>query len=114
MTKVREVLARQSEAAFQQQVIDLARLCGWRVGHFRSVHVQRKDGTTYWQTPVQADGAGFPDLVLAKKGRAPLFVELKAEDGALSMDQRAWLDALGDVARVWRPSDWDDIEATLR
>jgi hypothetical protein len=52
-----------SEAQFQQQVIDLARLCGYRVAHFRTVRVQRKGGSVYYTTPVQADGAGWPDLV---------------------------------------------------
>ena len=72
-----------------------------------------------WRTAVAADGAGFPDLVLAKPGRL-LFVELKSENGRLSQEQARWLAALGLTERaevkVWRPSDWlgGTIEAVLR
>jgi len=48
-----------SEADFQTRVIDLARQLGWRVAHFRKTRVQRKDGSTFWETPVAADGKGF-------------------------------------------------------
>jgi hypothetical protein len=46
-----------TEREFQRQVIDLARLLGWRCAHFRPGRTARG-----WRTPVQADGAGFPDL----------------------------------------------------
>lgn len=43
------------ERQWQAQVIELARILGWRVAHFRPALT--KHG---WRTPVQADGAGFP------------------------------------------------------
>lgn len=103
-----------TEKEFQKQVIELAQLFGWRVAHFRAARVIR-GGTESWRTPVEADGAGFPDLVLAKGGRV-LFVELKTDSGlsGLSDAQRDWLAALGPQAVVWRPADWETIEATIR
>jgi hypothetical protein len=109
-----------SEDVFQGHVIALAKAYGWRVAHFRPVQVKRRDGSTHWQTPVQADGAGFFDLVLAKDGRV-LFVELKAASGTLEPEQRRWRDAVepGDSAAwhrwfCWRPADWDEIDEMLR
>lgn len=93
-----------TEAELQTGVIDCARLFGWRVAHFRPALT--KHG---WRTPVQADGAGFPDLVLTRPPRL-LFVELKAGRGKVTDQQEAWLAALGDVpsveVHVWRPDDW--------
>lgn len=101
-----------TEAQFQRAVIDLARTFGWRVAHFRAA--MRQSGR--WSTPVAADGAGFPDLVLARPGRV-LFRELKTTSGSVKPAQRAWLAALvagGADAGVWRPDDWPLIERTLR
>lgn len=51
---------------------------------------------------------GFPDLVIV--GRSGLlYRELKRETGKVTPEQHAWLDALdavGQDAGVWRPSDW--------
>lgn len=100
-----------SESAFQTQVIDLAHACGFMVAHFRAARTQ---SGTRWMTPVQADGAGFPDLVLAKPGRC-IFAELKADDGRMSEDQTRWMLALdGQEKYVWRPRDFQLIEGTLR
>lgn len=104
------------EGAFQQAVYNLARAEGWRVAHFRPVRVQRRDGSTYNETPIGLDARGWPDLVLVR-GSQVLVRELKAEAGRLESDQFAWLEALGaaglDVG-VWRPSDWFAIEEVLR
>jgi hypothetical protein len=46
-----------------------------------------------------------------------LFVELKAEKGRTSFDQREWLRELpGDSVFLWYPKDWLDgtIEQVLR
>jgi VRR-NUC domain len=108
------IRVRKPEDELQHQVIKAAQLRGWRVAHFRKVRVQRRDGSVYWETPVQADGAGFPDLVLVK-GKV-LWVELKADDGRLSPEQVAWLERLraaGQEAFIWRPADWPTIERVL-
>ena len=64
---------------------------------------------------MQGDGAGFPDLVLVRKGRL-LFVELKSEIGKVSPQQRKWLDDLDKAAEtyVWRPEDWTSGEIDRR
>ena len=103
------------EEYLQQQIIDLAHLHHWRVAHFRTARIQRKDGSVYYATPVQADGEGFPDLVLLKGNRV-IVAEIKSEKGKLSDAQRDWLSAWemteADVY-VWRPQDWDEIEKRL-
>lgn len=91
-----------SERAFQQRVVDLARLRGWRVFH---PHDSRHSA------------AGWPDLAMLR-ARQLVFAELKSETGRPTDEQRAWLAALsavpGVIVRLWRPSDWSDVEAVLR
>jgi VRR-NUC domain len=102
-----------TEAAFTGQVLTLARLLGWRRAHFRPA---RTAGG--WRTPVQGDGAGFPDLLLIQASAGRLLVaELKAARGRLTAEQAAWLrafEAAGVPAYVWRPADWPEIERVLR
>lgn len=93
--------ARISEEVFQRQVLDLARLSGWRCYHtFDS----------------RRSAAGFPDFVLVRPP-VVLFAELKSEAGRLRPEQAAWLEALvaceGVEARLWRPGDWPEVEETL-
>jgi len=103
-----------TEAEIQSNIIQLARALGYLCAHFRSVRVQRQGGTTFYQTPVQADGAGFPDLVLAKAGRV-IFVECKSERGSVSPEQAEWLNILPGEVYVWGPADWvsGNVERTL-
>lgn len=105
-----------SEKELMQGVIDTARIFGWRVAHFRSVPVKRGKATV-WMTPVQADGKGFPDLVLVRE--RVLWVELKVGGNVLSEEQAQWLEALrgaGQVAVVWTEDEWHRgiVEATLK
>jgi hypothetical protein len=105
-----------SEKALQSAVIDTARIFGWRVAHFRTVPVKRGP-RVIWETPVQADGAGFPDLVLVRDG--VLWVELKVGGNTLSDAQAAWaraLDLAGAEYHVWTDREWLDgvIESRLR
>ena len=100
-------LARNmTEAAFLRQVVDLAHLTGWLVHHCRPARTAKG-----WATPIQGD-AGFPDLVLAKEGRV-IFAELKREKAKPSEAQMEWIEALGELARVWYPSMWDSIVELL-
>ncbi len=95
------------EEAFQKSVIDLARIGGFAVAHFRPA--QTVNG---WRTPVSADGAGFPDLVLVKPGVPILFRELKSDKGRLNANQEAWgtlIQKAGGDWSVWRPSDIERI-----
>lgn len=103
-----------SEDELQAAVIDLARLLGWRVAHFRPARTDHG-----WRTPMQGD-PGFPDLVLANGDRV-IFAELKSETGRVSLDQTAWIAAVTAhppfvEGVVWRPSDWlsGAIEQQLR
>lgn len=98
-----------TEADFQRRIIDLARLRGWRVVHIRPAWVR----SGRMVTPYEGH-AGLPDLVLARRG-VVLLAELKAERGKPPTgDQLAWLAALGDHGRLWRPRDWPDIEKALQ
>lgn len=109
------------EKDFQNNVVELAGITGWRVHHARTT--QHRDGG--WQTPIQGD-VGFPDLVLARRGRI-VIAELKSETGTLSDEQTLWLSELaGDWPRgrfahvggnadvyLWRPGDIDRIGKIL-
>jgi hypothetical protein len=114
-----------TEAELQHAVIEYARLFGWTVAHFRVAQTKRG-----WRTPVAADGAGFPDLVLVRGPRL-IFAELKSASGRLRDEQEHWIRRLGTVADAvdqavadsalrdydfdeppavevheWRPDDW--------
>ena len=102
-----------SERDFQRQVIELAQMFEWRVAHFRTALNQRG----HYQTPVAADGAGWPDLVLVheRSGRI-LFRELKSDKGRLAQNQEdwgRWLEAAGCDWGVWKPKDLDGIAVVL-
>ena len=110
------LLKEWSEKKFQEHVIELAHARGWRVAWFRPVRVQRANGTAYYETPVGADGAGWPDLVLVRADTI-LFAELKRENGIRKPAQEAWakaLDATGVPVYLWRPRDLLEIERMLR
>jgi hypothetical protein len=106
-------LARaESESDLQRRTLDLARLTGWKAMHMNDSRRQvggRLIG--------DADAAGWPDLVLAHPRRGLcLVIELKSEVGRVSDSQQEWLLTLakcGIDARVWRPSDWPQIENVL-
>ena len=106
-----------TEAEFQKQVIQLARLRGFKVAHFRCVRIMRSSGKTYYETPVQADGTGFMDLILANEAKKLLIAaELKVPPNKCSPQQTEWLNAFasaGVPAYVWTPDDWPEIEKVL-
>jgi hypothetical protein len=99
-----------SEAAFQQQVLNLATLYDWATYHPPDNRPSGRTGR------VQRVVAGFPDLTLVRD-EALLFAELKKENGRVSPAQTRWLTLLAKVPGVetyiWRPSDWDEIQARL-
>ena len=92
-------LPPQTEKDFQAQVVEMAQDMGWLVYHPYDSRNSQK---------------GYPDLTMVRKERV-IWAELKSEYGAVTAEQRLWLDALptGQVF-VWRPSDWDTIVETLR
>jgi hypothetical protein len=98
-----------TEQEWQSRVIDYAKLRGWLVHHTRPARTDKG-----WRTALEGD-AGFPDLVLARKGHI-FFVELKTEVGLLTKGQKAWIWELESHevgARVWRPSDWPEVQRAL-
>lgn len=110
------VPAFASEAEFQAEVIIAARMRGWRVAAFRKVRVQRKNGSVYYETPVQADGAGWPDLMLFR-GPQRLAMELKMPGNKASEQQLAWgavLVRAGFSWAVYFPADWEHILEVLK
>ena len=91
-----------TERAFAAQVLDLAKLLGWRCYHsWTSIH----------------SPAGYPDLCMVRLSRI-LFAELKSEKGKLTPPQEEWLEALRATGKVevyvWRPGDWDILVEILR
>ena len=87
-----------TEREWQTQVVQCLKLHGWRVYH------------TYDSRRSQP---GFPDLVASNiRLRATIHVELKTETGKTSPAQETWLStiAASGYARVWRPSDWDEVQ----
>lgn len=100
-----------SEKDFQKQVIELARLYGWKVAHFHDSRRQVKPGVFVGDK----DAAGFPDLVLVRPPEL-VVLELKRELGKTTSEQDAWLAALvacGVEACVVRPSEWDWLRVRL-
>jgi hypothetical protein len=112
---------RISEAEFMKQVIEYAKLHCWLAVHFRSTRTLRADGSVRYQTPVQADGAGWPDLVLVREARGDregrvVFAELKTDRGRVRPGQVEWIRCLqsaGAEAYLWRPGDWKFVERVL-
>ncbi|HET9755290.1 MAG TPA: hypothetical protein VFP66_02210 [Candidatus Limnocylindrales bacterium] len=101
------------ERDLQDQVLDLARLLGWRVAHFRAARTAHG-----WRTPVSADGAGFPDLVLIR-GRRLVVAELKRSvKNRPTPNQLDWLAAFraaGVEVYVWTcDDDTESIAQVLR
>jgi hypothetical protein len=96
MTRARRAIdLATTKAELQALVVDLAHTHDWRV--------------TATSIP------GWPAIVLLGHNRA-LFIELKSETGRVRPEQReviGHLRAAGLDARIWRPSDWPSIEATL-
>lgn len=104
-------MPRITEAEFTNQVLQLARLRGWRTAHFRPART-----AAGWRTPVQGDGKGWPDLVLVRRERI-VVVELKrSKKERLRPEQADWIWALEQTSievAIWTPEDWPIIEKVL-
>ena len=97
----------KAEAAFQAEIERAAALKGWLTWHDRDSRKNER---------------GLPDLVMVYPGDAAtpgrlVFAELKREGEEPTEEQRQWLAALATVpgitVRLWRPSDFDEIERVL-
>jgi len=92
---------RLSERQFSAQVLRYAALRGWHC---------------YFTQRSEKSPAGFPDLVLVRRPRV-IFAELKSDRGRCTPEQRAWLAELAECSvevKLWRPSDWEEIDRCLR
>jgi hypothetical protein len=98
-----------SETEFQEQVVTLARMMRWR-----TMHVRRTIGKgRRWTTGTSVNG--WPDLTLWRPGQF-LMTELKKDGENPTPEQLEILHSLrqaGVDARLWRPADWDEVQATL-
>jgi len=103
-TSLAHYKSKQSEADFLAAVVGYAHLHGWLVYHTHDSRFTR------------GSDPGFPDLVFSKLGRV-VFCELKVRGRKPTVEQANWLATLGTVegvaARVWWPTDWQDIEELL-
>jgi len=105
-----------SEKEFLDDVIAIARRCGWKVAHFRPAKTAKG-----WRTAVQGDGKGFPDIICLRRG-VILVAELKVGKNKETPEQEVWLDEFRHAedyhgwvkVYVWRPEDWKTIEEVLR
>ena len=129
MTARQVLTASQTEAEFQQAVVDLAHTRHWKVFHARTVQLSSGEYLT-----AQVGESGFLDLVMARAGRV-ILAELKKIGGRPSPEQLAWLSALSGVkwtsrhtavefcavdgmpavttVALWTPKDWAEIERVL-
>lgn len=109
-----------TEASFQATVIAMAQSLGWKCAAIRRVRVKRKDGSVYYETPMQADGAGWLDVFMIHPvNRWKLAAELKILDRPTTPEQKLWLqwhELSGTPAYTWRDcrEDWLEIETVLR
>lgn len=89
-----------NESEWRKIVISMARKNGWLV--------------SYIPNSMRVIGdRGVPDLVLSRSGSV-ILVELKTDKGELTVNQRRWIRASGDHARVWRPADRGKVERELK
>lgn len=91
-----------TEAQFLRQVLDLARMLGWRAYH---------PALSKWSE------RGWPDLALVRPPRL-VFAELKTDRGKTTSHQDEWLALLracpGAETYLWRPADLEQIAEGLR
>ena len=81
-----------TEAAFQDLVVHLAKVCGW---------------TCYHTFDSRRSEAGYPDLTLVRE--RVIWRELKARRGRMTAEQQEWgrlLQAANANWGLWYPSDW--------
>jgi hypothetical protein len=91
-----------TEAQFLAQVIQLAKILGYRAYH---------PALSKWSE------RGWPDVALVRPPRF-ILAELKSDKGKVTPQQQEWLDDLarcpGVEVWLWRPSDFEQIVEILR
>jgi hypothetical protein len=101
ITGRRILLELTTENQWLEHVKLRARAFGWSIYH--TYDSRRSTG-------------GFPDLVLVRGTRC-LFVELKKNNGAVTLDQIHWLEIISQARTietyVWRPNDEMEVSKAL-
>ena len=82
-----------TENDLKRHVLSLAYRNGWAVYNVPQ------------RTMLNGGGKGYPDLTLARD-REVLWIELKAQDGLMSIEQYAWSQTLPSY-HIVRPNDWE-------
>jgi hypothetical protein len=105
-----ETIPAQLEKVILNQVLDLAKLFGWRSAHFRPA-------MTKWgyRTAVSGDGKGFVDVVLVRE--RVIWIECKRVGEPLKPEQELWRDALlaaGQEYYIWTPDDFEEVAKILQ
>ena len=120
---------QDTEIVFEQKVVDLARVFGWRIASFR----QAGGKSGGYRTPVKYDGKGYVDLTMVHPQGRIIFAELKKDKNPAPFtdDQKDWGRVLTECAsaitselrdqapepmvywRLWRPRDGDEIATLL-
>lgn len=97
------------ERDFQDTLMKYAKLRGWRRAHFRPARVIRR-GKETWETPIDGDAKGFPDLIFLRGSRL-VVIECKAGTNVPTVEQAQWILAFeraGAECYVWYPRDLDN------
>lgn len=111
------------EIEFQDAIVDVARLYGWKVASFRTSQQAGR-----YMTAVRYDGVGYPDLTMVHPKGALIFAEIKAKRGVMSDPQLEWQRVLEECTEgivdhfnrtygvhyyLWKPADADEIMDVL-
>lgn len=137
--RIRNPKGELLEHGWMLQVVQLARLGGWRVFHAPD---NRPSGRTGRPQQVLGETTGFPDLIMVR-GHSIIAAELKTDTGRMGRGQQDWLDVFDAIgaalkravmrvpgatlpeivddhgctpsvqAVVWRPRDIEQVQATL-
>lgn len=106
-------MTNSPEHDLQDAAVDLLHRHHYLVFHQRPS--READGG--WRSAVEYDGKGFFDLVAIRPGCPALFIEVKADRGRVSADQRDWLEggeqALGCRTILLHPGKWKAFQETV-
>lgn len=117
-------MTEMTEAQWRRTIVDLATTLNWKCYCVENStrEIRRRSGAVVRVRNVNTGGVGFPDLVMARRGRL-IFAELKRgkrrAGGAWQVtdEQRAWMAELTTVpcveVFVWSPKDFDAATKVL-
>jgi hypothetical protein len=111
-----DVLPPQSERSWQQAVLRIARLFGWRWWHDVATNAPRACRHCKKPLELPRNDPGWPDLFLVR-GDTLIVAELKRDRNYPTADQREWLEAFRRVRRirveVWKPRQAQQVAEIL-